>query len=49
VVLVNNEGRVIMGTDPELTTGSKTSRMDRPAAAVPIEATDWSLYPLGRR
>jgi hypothetical protein len=49
VVLVNNEGRVIMGTDPEFTTGSKTSRMDRPAAAVPIEATDWSLYPLGRR
>lgn len=49
VVLVNNEGRVIMGTDPEFTTGSKTSRMDRPAAAVPIEATAWSLYPLGRR
>ncbi|MEU1549759.1 cache domain-containing protein [Nocardia sp. NPDC005745] len=49
VVLVNNEGRVIMGTDPEFTTGSKTSRMDRPAAAVPIEATAWSLYPLGQR
>jgi hypothetical protein len=49
VVLVNNEGRVIMGTDPEFTTGSKTSRMDRPAAAVPIEAMAWSLYPLGQR
>ncbi|MFE7747040.1 cache domain-containing protein [Nocardia sp. NPDC057455] len=49
VVLVNSEGRVIVGTDPEFTTGSKTSRMDRPAAAVPIEATAWSLYSLGQR
>jgi hypothetical protein len=47
VVLVNGEGRVIMGTDPEFTTGSKTSRMDRPAAAVPVEALPWSLRPLG--
>ncbi|WP_174187343.1 cache domain-containing protein [Nocardia barduliensis] len=47
VVLVNSEGRVIMGTDPEFTTGSKTSRMDRSAAAVPVEATPWSLHPLG--
>ncbi|MGO4615856.1 cache domain-containing protein [Nocardia sp. 2YAB30] len=47
VVLVNSEGRVIMGTDPEFTTGSRTSRMDRSAAAVPIEAMPWSLRPLG--
>ncbi|MCC3330903.1 cache domain-containing protein [Nocardia abscessus] len=47
VVLVNGEGRVIMGTDSEFTTGSKTSRMHRPAAAVPVEATPWSLQPLG--
>ncbi|MFI6957868.1 cache domain-containing protein [Nocardia sp. NPDC050408] len=47
VVLVNSEGRVIMGTDPEFTTGSKTSRMDRSAATVPVEAMPWSLYPLG--
>ncbi|MEU2033786.1 PDC sensor domain-containing protein [Nocardia amamiensis] len=49
VVLVNGEGRVIMGTDPEFTTGSKTSRMDRSVAAVPIEAVPWALYPLGSR
>jgi hypothetical protein len=47
IVLVNSEGRVIMGTDPEFTTGSKTSRMDRFAATVPVEAMPWSLYPLG--
>ncbi|WP_454198612.1 cache domain-containing protein [Nocardia sp. Marseille-Q1738] len=47
VLLVNDEGRVIMGTDPEFTTGSKTSRMDRSAAAVPIEAVPWSLRALG--
>lgn len=47
VVLVNSEGRVIIGTDPEFITGSKTSRMTRSAAAVPIEATSWSLQPLG--
>lgn len=47
VVLVNSEGRVIIGTDPEFTTGSKTSRMDRSAATVPVEAVPWSLYPLG--
>ncbi|WP_433520315.1 cache domain-containing protein [Nocardia pseudovaccinii] len=47
VVLVNNEGRVIMGTDPEFTTGSKTTRMDSSAATVPIEAMPWSLRPLG--
>ncbi|WP_433621096.1 cache domain-containing protein [Nocardia sp. CA-120079] len=47
VVLVNSEGRVIMGTDPEFTTGSKTSRLDRSAATVPIEAMPWSLRPLG--
>lgn len=47
VLLVNSEGRVIMGTDPEFTTGSKTSRMERSAAAVPIEAVPWSLQPLG--
>ncbi|MFI5541965.1 cache domain-containing protein [Nocardia sp. NPDC051900] len=46
VVLVNSEGRVIMGTDPEFTTGSKISRMARSAAAMPIEATSWSLQPL---
>ena len=49
VVLVNDDGRVIMGTDPEFTTGSKTSRMDRSAAAVPIEAMPWSLQPLGSK
>ncbi|MGY1946027.1 cache domain-containing protein [Nocardia asiatica] len=49
VVLVNSEGRVIMGTDPEFTTGSKTRRMDRSAAAVPVEGTPWSLHPLGSR
>ncbi|MBF6470029.1 PDC sensor domain-containing protein [Nocardia beijingensis] len=43
VLLVNNEGRVIMGTDPEFTTGSKTSRMNPPTAAVPIQAVPWSL------
>lgn len=47
VVLVNSEGRVIIGTDPEFTTGSKTSRMDRSAATVPVEAVPWSLHPLG--
>ncbi|WP_330230648.1 hypothetical protein OHA40_32675 [Nocardia sp. NBC_00508] len=47
VVLVNSEGRVIMGTDPEFTTGSRTSRMDRSTASVPIEAVPWSLHPLG--
>ncbi|WP_051023318.1 hypothetical protein [Nocardia pneumoniae] len=47
VLLVNNEGRVIMGTDPEFTPGSKTSRMERSAAAVPVEGVPWSLYPLG--
>lgn len=47
VVLVNSEGRVIIGTDPEFTTGSKTSRMDRSAAAVPLEAVPWSLHPVG--
>lgn len=47
VVLVNSEGRVIMGTDPEFITGSRTSRIARSAAAVPIEATSWSLRPLG--
>ncbi|MFR9753048.1 cache domain-containing protein [Nocardia sp. 004] len=47
VVLVNSEGRVIIGTDPEFTTGSKTSRMDRSVVAVPLEAVPWSLYPLG--
>ncbi|MFD0360128.1 cache domain-containing protein [Nocardia sp. GCM10030253] len=47
VVLVNDEGRVIMGTDPEFTTGSKTTRMDKSAATVPIEAMPWSLHPLG--
>ncbi len=47
VVLVNSEGRVIIGTDPEFTTGSKTSRMDRSAAAVPIVAMPWSLRLLG--
>ncbi|MEU7769174.1 cache domain-containing protein [Nocardia sp. NPDC049190] len=47
VVLVNSEGRVIMGTDPEFTTGSKTSRMDRSVPAVPIDALPWSLHPLG--
>jgi len=47
VVLVNSEGRVIMGTDPEFTTGSKMSRMDRSAATVPVEAMPWSLHPLG--
>ncbi|MGW4093067.1 cache domain-containing protein [Nocardia sp. NPDC004750] len=46
VVLVNSEGRVIMGTDPEFITGSKISRMARSAAAMPIEATSWSLQPL---
>ncbi|MEU2041842.1 cache domain-containing protein [Nocardia niwae] len=46
VVLVNSEGRVIMGTDPEFTTGSKTSRMNPSTAAVPIEAMPWSLQPL---
>ncbi|MGK8503351.1 cache domain-containing protein [Nocardia asiatica] len=49
VVLVNSEGRVIMGTDPEFTTGSKTRRMDRSAAAVPVEGTPWLLHPLGSR
>ncbi|WP_280498111.1 cache domain-containing protein [Nocardia asiatica] len=49
VVLVNSEGRVIMGTDPDFTTGSKTRRMDRSAAAVPVEGTPWSLHPLGSR
>ncbi|MEV6135708.1 cache domain-containing protein [Nocardia sp. NPDC051990] len=47
VVLVSSEGRVIIGTDPEFTTGSKTSGMDRSAATVPIEAMPWSLHPLG--
>ncbi|WP_433722894.1 cache domain-containing protein [Nocardia sp. CA-129566] len=47
VVLVNSEGRVIIGTDPEFTTGSKTSRMDRSAATVPVEVVPWSLRPLG--
>ncbi|MEV6336915.1 cache domain-containing protein [Nocardia vinacea] len=47
VVLVNSEGRVIIGTDPEFTTGSKTSRMDKSAATVPVEAVPWSLHPLG--
>ncbi|WP_433192092.1 cache domain-containing protein [Nocardia sp. CA-107356] len=47
IVLVNSEGRVIMGTDPEFTTGSKTSRMDRSAVTVPVEAMPWSLHPLG--
>ncbi|MEV5835308.1 cache domain-containing protein [Nocardia sp. NPDC052112] len=47
VVLVNNQGRVIIGTDPEFITGSKTSRMDRSAAAVPVEAVPWTLRPLG--
>ncbi|MEV2218304.1 cache domain-containing protein [Nocardia vinacea] len=47
VVLVNSEGRVIIGTDPEFTTGSKTSRMDRSTATVPVEAVPWSLHPLG--
>ncbi|MEV6426166.1 hypothetical protein [Nocardia sp. NPDC051463] len=47
VVLVNDDGRVVMGTDPEFTTGSRTSRMDKSAVAVPIEAMPWSLHPLG--
>ncbi|WP_051020842.1 cache domain-containing protein [Nocardia araoensis] len=46
VVLINSEGRVIMGTDPEFTTGSRTGRMARSAPAVPIEATPWSLQAL---
>ncbi|MFQ6398774.1 hypothetical protein ACLMAJ_35720 [Nocardia sp. KC 131] len=47
VVLVNGEGRVIMGTDPDFTTGSKTSRMDKSVPTIPIEAMPWSLRPLG--
>ncbi|MGK8523890.1 hypothetical protein ACRS6B_21145 [Nocardia asteroides] len=47
VVLVNDEGRVIMGTDPEFTTGAKTTRLARPAPPVPIETLPWSLQPLG--
>jgi hypothetical protein len=47
VVLVSSEGRVIMGTDPEFTTGSKTSRMDKSVPTIPIEAMSWSLRPLG--
>ncbi|MFQ6398011.1 hypothetical protein ACLMAJ_31790 [Nocardia sp. KC 131] len=47
LVLVNSEGCVIMGTDSEFRTGSKTSRTDRSAAAVPIEAMPWLLQPLG--
>lgn len=49
VVLVNKEGRVILATDPRYPPGSKTSRMDRPAAGteVPIDAIPWSLHQLG--
>lgn len=47
LALVNSEGRVILGTDPEFTPGSKTSRMDRGAAEVPIDAMPWSLHSLG--
>lgn len=47
VVLINGEGRVIMGTDPEFTPGSKTSRLRSFTPTVPIAATPWSLLELG--
>lgn len=47
VVLINGEGRVIMGTDPEFTPGSKASRIRSSTPAVPIATTPWSLLELG--
>ncbi|WP_228003126.1 cache domain-containing protein [Nocardia australiensis] len=47
VALVNNEGRVILGTDPRFPPGSKANRRDRPAAGVPIDTIPWSLQLLG--
>lgn len=47
VALVNDEGRVILGTDSDYPPGSKASRRGSPAAAVPIDALPWSLQQLG--
>lgn len=45
LVLANADGRVIVGNDPEFTTGSKV----KPTAGQPISVLDtpWSLVPLG--
>ena len=47
VVLVNDEGRVIVGTDPEFPPGSKASRRGPSDVEVPIDAIPWSLRSLG--
>ncbi|WP_157107221.1 cache domain-containing protein [Nocardia grenadensis] len=43
VVLVNDEGRVILATDPGLPPGSRTGRVDWTGVGVPIDALPWSL------
>jgi hypothetical protein len=47
LVLVNANGRVIVGNDPEYITGSKVPSAARSGEAVPVRATPWSLVPLG--
>ncbi|MGW1738275.1 cache domain-containing protein [Nocardia sp. NPDC001965] len=47
VVLVNDEGRVILATDPLLPPGAKTDRAQRAVAGTPVDATPWSLQRLG--
>lgn len=47
IVLVNEEGRVILATDPQFPPGSRTGRMNRPTAEVSIDAVPWSLQQLG--
>ncbi|WP_327150282.1 hypothetical protein [Nocardia sp. NBC_01329] len=42
--LVNSEGRVILGVDPEFPPGSRIGRGDR-SDGVPVDALPWSLLP----
>ncbi|MDH6292245.1 cache domain-containing protein [Rhodococcus opacus] len=48
LVLVNADGRVIVGNDPEYITGSKVPSRARSGVAVPVRATPWALVPLHR-
>ncbi|WP_051165540.1 cache domain-containing protein [Nocardia testacea] len=43
LVLVNDEGRVILATDPGLPPGSKTRGAGRIGGGVPIDTLPWSL------
>jgi hypothetical protein len=43
LVLVNDEGRVLLATDPGLPPGSRTGRVGWTGTGVPIDALPWSL------